>query len=456
MLHAIRDNHSASFTIRSERILSREGLIAASLVVADGRISSVDAYDAHNPEIDLGDQLLMAGIIDSHVHVNEPGRTEWEGWETATRAAARGGVGLLADMPLNSMPVTTSRGALAEKIASAEGKLWVDCALWGGVVPGNVESLAGMVEDGVAGFKAFLCHSGIDDFPAVERADLERAMPVLRGLGVPLLFHAELEGEMPAEVSQHSIRDYLRWLHARPREWEDRAIAMVIELVEQTGCPAHIVHLSSATALPMLRQAKAAGLPITVETCPHYLCLVAEDIPEGATQFKCAPPIRGSENREALWAGLADGTIDQVVTDHSPCIPSLKLPEEGDFENAWGGIASLQLGLASVWSEAGRRGFNVRDLSRWMSRAPAALLGITGRAGTICPGARADLLAWRPDASFTVEAADLLQRHPITPYLGQNLYGVVDHTWVRGHHVLRNGVPSGAPCGSILLRKNDG
>lgn len=440
-------------SIRSERVLTADGLKPATLHLENGCISHIDESADAAAVQDLGDTLLMAAIIDSHVHMNEPGRTEWEGFETATRAAVKGGVSVVADMPLNSMPVTTSRRALDEKIEAASGKLWSDCALWGGVVPHNIDELEGMVSGGVAGFKAFLCHSGIDDFPAVERADLARAMPVLRGLGVPLLFHAELEADEPIDVSAHSIADYLRWLHARPREWEDRAVAMVIDLVEQTGCPAHIVHLSSATALPMLRKAKQRGLPITVETCPHYLCLVAEDIPAGATEFKCAPPIRGSENREALWEGLADGTIDQVVTDHSPCIPSLKLPETGDFENAWGGIASLQLGLASVWSEAGRRGFNVRDLSRWMSRAPAHLLGMSEQCGAIQVGRRADLVAWRPDVSFEVEAATLLQRHPLTPYLGETMYGVVDHTWVRGHAALRNGVPSGAPCGSILLRE---
>ena len=442
--------------IRSQRVLTPDGIRPGTVVIEGGRIDSLAPIDAGHADWDVEDSLVMPALIDSHVHVNEPGRTEWEGWRTATQAAARGGVSILADMPLNSMPVTTTRDALAAKRASMDGKLWIDCALWGGVVPGNAAQLPGMVADGVAGFKAFLCHSGIDEFPAVDRADLQRVMPVLKGLGVPLLFHAELEADEPIDVSHHSVRDYLRWLHARPREWEDRAIAMVIELVEQTGCPAHIVHLSSATALPMLRRAKARGLPITVETCPHYLCLTAEDIPEGATEYKCAPPIRGSENREALWAGLADGTIDQVVTDHSPCVPSLKLPETGDFENAWGGIASLQLGLPSVWSEAGRRGFNVRDISRWMSRAPAQLLGMPKLAGTLAAGQRADVVVWRPDAHFTVHAKDLLQRHPLTPYLGTDLYGVVEHTWVRGHHALQHGVCSSSACGSILTRKTNG
>jgi allantoinase len=397
----------------------------------------------------LGDAVLMPALIDSHVHVNEPGRTEWEGWVSATQAAARGGVAVLADMPLNSEPVTTTVDALHAKLASMPGKLWVDCALWGGLVPHNIDQLPGLVQGGVSGVKAFLCHSGIDEFPAVTEPDLVRAMPVLRGLGVPLLFHAEIEGDAP-DVSARSVRDYLRWLHARPREWEDRAVALVLELVEQTGCPAHIVHLSSATAVPLIRRAKARGLPITVETCPHYLCLSAEQVPQGATQFKCAPPIREDANRAGLWQGLSDGTIDLVVSDHSPCIPSLKHPDTGDFEAAWGGIASLQLGLASVWTEARRRGFGLQTLSRWMSAAPARLLGI--QSGAIRPGLRADLVAWNPDADFTVHAADLLQRHPVTPYLGATLRGVVQHTWLRGLPTLIDGRPSDRPQGQPLLR----
>ena len=395
----------------------------------------------------------MPAIVDTHVHVNEPGREEWEGWAAATQGAAHGGVAVLADMPLNSMPVTTSVQALEEKIHSTSGKLWVDCALWGGVVPGNTGELSGMVDRGVAGFKAFLCHSGIDEFPAVEREDLLRAMPELKAQGVPLLFHAELESDEPIDVRHHSVREYVRWLHARPREWEDRAVAMVIELVQQTGCPAHIVHLSSATALPMLQRAKQAGLPITVETCPHYLCLTAEEVPDGATQFKCAPPIRGQDNREALWKGLKDGVIDQVVTDHSPCIPSLKHLDLGDFEAAWGGIASLELGLSSVWTEAKRRGFSIQHLSRWMSATPAKLLGCSHSMGVIQPSARADLVAWRPDAQRVVTAEGLHQRHSLTPYLGHTQHGVVEHTWLRGHPVLQSGMCSSSPCGSILLRK---
>jgi allantoinase len=457
MLIPSKPSHSSPVALASQRVLTPAGMGPAVVLVDGGRIIQVtDRVPLGWASENLGDAVLMAGIVDSHVHVNEPGRTEWEGWETATRAAARGGVCVLADMPLNSAPVTTSRAALAEKIASMEGKLWMDCALWGGVVPGNVDELAGMAQDGVAGFKAFLCHSGIDDFPAVDRGDLRRAMPILKGCGVPFLFHAELEGEIPPGLDAYSVQQYIWWLHSRPREWEDKAIELVIEMVEETGCPAHIVHLSSASALPMLKKARAKGLPITVETCPHYLCLSAEDIGDGLTEYKCAPPIRGRDNREGLWAGLRDGIIDQVVTDHSPCVPNMKHRELGDFEAAWGGIASLQLGLASVWTEGQKRGHSIVDLSRWMSRAPAKLLGLGPLGGTLQAGARADLVSWRPEASFTVEAQNLLQRHPLTPYLGHQLHGCVDNTWVRGQRVLREGVPSNEPCGSILLRRHHG
>lgn len=441
----------------SSKILQNGAFRSGAVCVEQGRIASVvDEPPSHCAVEDLGDAVLMAGLVDSHVHVNEPGRTAWEGWTTATQAAARGGVCVLADMPLNSDPVTTSLDALHQKLAAMDGKLWVDCALWGGVVPGNARELSGMVRAGVSGFKAFLCHSGIDEFPAVERSDLLEAMPILRQCGVPLLFHAELESPLAEDLSGLSVRQYIRWLHARPRTWEDRAIALVIEMVEATGCPAHIVHLSSASALPMLAKAKARGLPITVETCPHYLCLVAEEIPDGATEYKCAPPIRGAENREGLWAGLQNGVIDAVVTDHSPCVPGLKLLEQGDFEGAWGGIASLQLGLSSVWTEARQRGCSIADLSRWMSQAPAALIGMGPSGGMLQVGARADLMAWRPDDSFSVEAAQLLQRHPLTPYLGRRLMGCVDHAWMRGQRILAQGTPSPEPHGRPLLRRWNG
>lgn len=444
----------ASLRLWSARVLREGRLQPARVVVQDESIAAVQSCPAPSPDdTDLGQAVLMPGVVDTHVHVNEPGRTEWEGWRTATAAAALGGVTTLADMPLNSAPVTTSRAALEVKIASTVGQLAVDCALWGGVVPGNAPELPGMVARGVRGFKCFLCPSGIDDFPHVVARDLRSSMPVLRGLGVPLLVHAELEGPLgvaaESAVAHGDPRNYQTYLHSRPPEWEDRAVDLMISLCRETGCRVHIVHLSSAGALAALRAAKAEGLPISAETCPHYLCLRAEDVPAGDTSFKCAPPIREGANRDALWAALADGTLDFVVTDHSPCIPGLKLPAEGDFMRAWGGVASLQLGLASVATEARRRGFSLAQVSRWMTAGPAALLG--WHHGALRPGDRADLVAWRPEADFIVDGALLAHRHPTTPYQGRQLSGRVDHVWLRGRPIVESGALVEPRQGRLLL-----
>ena len=436
----------------SRQVFGPTGPAPARIVFDGPVIGACTPADRPSPgDEDLGDLVLMPGIVDTHVHVNEPGRTEWEGWQTATAAAALGGVTTLADMPLNSDPVTVSSDALEAKIAATAGKLHVDCALWGGVIPGNTPQLAPMVQRGVRGFKCFLCPSGIDEFPHVGRAELLTAMPELRRCGVPLLVHAELELPLKnaALVDQGNPRDYQVYLHSRPPEWEDAAVAMMIELCRETGCPVHIVHLSSAGALDSLRRAKAEGLPITAETCPHYLCLRAEDVPAGATAYKCAPPIRGGTNRDLLWAALADGTLDFVVTDHSPCIPGLKLPEEGDFMRAWGGIASLQLGLAAVHTEARARGHSLAQLSRWMTAGPASLLGWTH--GTLKAGQRADVIAWDPDEAFRVDGHQLAHRHPVTPYHGRPLTGRVHHVWLRGQPIVQNRTLSAVPQGRLLL-----
>lgn len=389
------------------------------------------------------DEVLLPALVDTHVHVNEPGRTEWEGFETATSAAAKGGITTIVDMPLNSIPVTTSLAALEAKIGAAQGKLAVDVGLWGGVIPGNTAELAPMVAAGAFGFKCFTCPSGIDEFPPVNEADMRAAMLALKPLGVPLLVHAELELEGTNPYEDASPRAYLRYLHSRPRSWEDAAIAMTIRLVRETGCRAHVVHLSSASALPMIAAAKAEGLPLTVETCPHYLVLRAEEVPDGATEYKCAPPIREDDNRERLWAGLRDGTIDFVLSDHSPCIPALKLPEAGDFLGAWGGIASLQLGLPNIWTEARRRGFSLADVSRWMSGGPARFVGTDRR---IAAGNRADFAIFAPDVDVTVTAEAILHRHKLTPYLGRRVTGEVRATWLRG-------APVGAERRGRVLRR---
>jgi allantoinase len=419
--------------------------------VVDGAAPAGESRDLPAP-IDLGDTVLAPGLVDCHVHVNEPGRTEWEGFESATRAAAAGGVTTLVDMPLNSIPVTTDGAALDAKLRAAAGKCLVDVGFWGGVVPGNGRALGDLSAGGVLGCKAFLVHSGIDDFPNVTEGDLRETMPLLRDLGLPLLAHAELDLGAPSNPADP--RAYAAYLASRPPAWEDAAIRLLVDLCRATRCHVHIVHLSSAGSLSLLRRAKDEGLPISVETCPHYLCIDAEAIADGATQFKCAPPIREHDNREALWRGLFDGVIDFVITDHSPCLPALKLPDRGDFMEAWGGIASLQLGLPAIWSEARRRGATLSQLASWVSGRPAAFAGVADRKGRIAPGFDADFVAWDPDAAFRVEPGALFFRHPVSPYLGQELRGVVRATWLRGRQIYDGRRPEGEPSGRPILHRS--
>ncbi len=437
--------------IRSRRVHTAEGLRSATVIVQDERIAAVvDEAPPDLPVEDLGESVLFPGLVDCHVHINEPGRTEWEGFETATRAAAAGGVTTVVDMPLNCIPVTTTQDAFERKLEATEGRLHVDTGFWGGVVPGNVDELPRLARAGVLGAKAFLCPSGIDDFPQTTAEDLRRAMPVMAEAGVPLLAHAEIDlGTPPCPAG---ARSYRAWLESRPTQWEDAAIALLIDLCRETGCAVHIVHLSSASAVPMLREARAEGLPITVETCPHYLCLAAERIPDGDTRFKCAPPIREEANREALWDALVEGVIDFVISDHSPCTPGLKRLTDGDFGSAWGGIASLSLGLASVWTEARARNLPLERLAAWMSTTPARFAGVHDRKGAIAEGMDADFFAWDPDVTFPVAPERLYFRHPISPYLGRELRGEVRATWLRGRKVYEGG-EFDIPRGRALLHR---
>ena len=428
----------------------------AAIHVEGGRITAVGAPEAVPPGAvvkDVGDLLITPGIVDSHVHINEPGRTEWEGFQTATQAAAAGGITTVVDMPLNCIPATVDRAAAEAKYLQLRDQLHVDVVFWGGVIPGNTGAFRELARFGVPGAKCFTCPSGVDEFPHVSEADLDAALPVLRDLGLTLLVHAEAPGPLEAAeraVAHEDPRDYGTYLRSRPRLAEDEAIAMVIRLAAKHRAPVHIVHLSSASAIPLLRRAQADGVPITAETCLHYLTFTAEEIPLGATHYKCAPPIRERANREALWAGLAEGVISMVVSDHSPCTPQLKRPETGDFLGAWGGIAGLQFGLSALWTEARQRGHSLGEMFRWNALGPARLAGLAARKGRIAVGFDADLVIWDDAASFTVDPADVRHRHKVTPYAGRELVGVVHETWVGGARAWSRDQGLGRPIGSFV------
>ena len=449
---------SSDRVVRSRRVVTAEGTRPASVHVAGGVITDVAGWD-EVPEgaslHDAGDLVVMPGLVDSHVHVNEPGRSEWEGFASATRAAAAGGITTIVDMPLNSIPATTTVEALEAKLAAAEGKCWVDVGFHGGVVPGNLADLAGLCRRGVLGFKCFLVPSGVDEFGHVGEAELAPAIEVLGDAGVPLLVHAELEGPITAAaeaVAAMSPYRYLTYLRSRPPSAEDQAIAMLIGVAgARRGARVHVVNCASASALELIAAGRQEGVGIGAETCPHYLHFAAEEVPDRATEFKCAPPIREAENREGLWGGVEEGVIDMVVSDHSPCTPELKRREVGDFMAAWGGIASLQLTLPVMWTELRRRGHGVERLVAWMCRGPAALVGLA-RKGAIARGFDADLTIWDPDARFQVDGAALQHRSPLTPYHGETLYGAVDTTMVGGEVVYRGGQHARRAAGRFLLR----
>ncbi|MFF2493351.1 allantoinase AllB [Agromyces sp. NPDC058064] len=432
------------------RALVGGGFGAVELGVRDGVVAAIAPLGAGLEGIvveTLGDdEVLLPGLVDTHVHVDEPGRTEWEGFASATRAAAAGGVTTIVDMPLNSIPPTVSVEALAVKRAAAAGQLAVDVGFWGGLVPGNLDEIGPLVAAGVFGFKCFLLPSGVPEFPPVSAGEMAAAMERIAELDSLLIVHAE-DARLIEGAPHPGGPAYADFLASRPRAAEDTAIAAVIEAARRTGARAHVLHLSSADSLGRIAAARAAGVRLSVETCPHYLALCAEDVPAGATAFKCCPPIREEANRDALWQGLVDGVIDLVVSDHSPATPELKFAGDGDFELAWGGIASLQLGLPLVWTEARRRGIGLEQVVRWMSERPAELVGLRTK-GRLAVGADADLVVFAPDAGFTVDAAALLHRHPVSPYDGRELSGVVRRTLLAGEPVDRE-----RPRGRMLRRE---
>jgi len=460
----------------------------ASILIMNGKIEAVGSYSEpfdETPSTDFGNQLILPGIVDTHAHINEPGRTEWEGFQTATWAAAAGGVTTVIDMPLNSIPATTSAEALRIKGETAESQCSIDYGFWGGVIPGNHSELKSMIHAGVMGFKCFLIDSGVPEFPATDEAVLRKIMPILAAAGLPLIVHAELctSQTMIATSSPHPPQapperepthlihashaaqtSYATYLSSRPAQWEVAAIRMMIGLSEETGCRVHIVHLSAAGALGDIRQAKARGTPITVETCPHYLTFTAEEIPDGATLFKCAPPIRERENRERLWQGLESGIIDCIVSDHSPCTPILKELKTGDFEKAWGGISGIQFSLPAVWTEMKNRGIPISRLTTWMSKNPALLAGLSKRKGALQPGFDADFIVFDPEAKQVFNSSpgsnsgsgsgltQIYHRHRPSPYEGHHFYGTVLKTFVRGNLIYDAITPAATNASTPISR----
>jgi len=430
-------------TLRSRRVVLPDSVRPASIEIRGGTIASIGAWENTGADlVDAGEKYVLPGLVDTHVHINEPGRTEWEGFRTATRAAAAGGYTTLVDMPLNNLPETTTVENLRAKESAARGQCMVDYGFWGGVVADNQQHIEALAKAGVLGYKCFLVPPGIDGFTMVNRSQLEAAMPLVALTGLPLLTHAELPGpveEATNKLQGHDWKQYSTYLASRPDAAEVEAIRMMIDLSRRFGCRVHIVHLSSVEALPELKAARAEGLPITVETCPHYLHFDAEQIADGATAFKCAPPIRLRANRERLWQALEDGDIDLIATDHSPCLPEMKARGDGNFLEAWGGIASLQVALSVVWTEARRRSIPITKVIRWMSGQPAKLAGIEHRKGSIKVGHDADLVVFDAEASSRVDPKLLQHRHPITPYAGEILQGIVETTFVRGEKVYDRG-----------------
>jgi allantoinase len=422
--------------VRGRRVITRAGEVARCVAVRDGVVVAIEPLEAAlegRETVELADdEVLLPGLVDTHVHVNEPGRTEWEGYASATRAAAAGGVTTIVDMPLNSIPPTCTVDALEIKQKTAQGQCHVDVGFWGGAIPGNLDDLRGLHDAGVFGFKCFMADSGVEEFPPLSAAQLEEYLGVLASYGATMIVHAEDPAALrdPVPGSRH----YADFLASRPRGSENLAIARLIEAARRTGASVHLLHLSSSDAVPMIRTARRDAVRMTVETCPHYLSFTAQAIADGATQFKCCPPIREADNREELWQALRRGDVDCIVSDHSPCTPELKRPDLGEFGAAWGGISSLQVGLPAVWTEARQRGHTLVDVVRWMAERPAQLARMQRR-GRIERGYQADFAVFAPDAAFVVDPKLLYHRNPVTPYAQRPLAGVVRSTWLRGRRV---------------------
>jgi allantoinase len=455
-----RGNQSMTVLFKSQRVITAQGEQAATVVVDDGIIQAIKSYDYTDDTADIHDfdnRVLMPGLVDSHVHINEPGRTDWEGFDTATHAAAAGGITTVVDMPLNCIPVTTNASALDEKLATVCDKLWIDAAFWGGATADNLAELPALLDSGVLGVKSFTIHSGIDEFQFVNEVQLKDAMRELAKRGLPHLVHAEVDHDHSEAMEIAS--SYRSFLNTRPCAWENDAITMVIRVMRELKAEglaphAHIVHLSSAEALPMIRGARQEGLNLTVETCPHYLVLDAETIPDGQATYKCCPPIREKENQQQLWQALLDGTIDCVVSDHSPCTPQLKNLDSGDLEKAWGGISGLQFGLSLIWTEAKQQGIELATVVNWMCHRSAKVAGLDEK-GQIAVGKKADLCVFDPEASYTITPDIIHHRHKISPYVNRTVTGLVQETILAGKTVYRDGKFFGTASGKPILNQED-
>jgi len=444
--------------IRSKRVVTPEGVKAATVHIRDGVIEAISGYNdlpSSKHIYDAGESVVMPGLVDTHVHINEPGRTDWEGFETATRAAAAGGVTTLIDMPLNSIPATTTAAALEAKRTAARKKCWVNVGFWGGVVPGNAGELRALHQAGAFGFKCFLVPSGVPEFANVNEDDLRESLPTLAALDTPLLVHAELPGPIDdanRKLGKANPAKYKTWLLSRPPSAETKAIEMMIRLAREFKARVHIVHLTSELSVPLIRRAKKEGVRITVETCPHYLFFASSSIRNGRTEYKCAPPIRDFQNNKKLWTALAKNIIDSIVSDHSPSPPAMKCLETGDFLKAWGGIASLQLGLPAIWTKMRARTDSLNHLARWMCGGPARLADLEKQKGAIAIGYDADIVVWNSEKRFTVRPKMLQHRHKLTPYAKHQLRGIVEATFLRGEMIYDRGRFLGTPQGALLRR----
>ena len=442
---------SPTLALTSQRVMTSRGERPGAILICGEKILdvvSIQEIPSDCPVEDIGNDVIMPGLVDTHVHINEPGRTDWEGFETATKAAASGGITTLVDMPLNSIPVTTTVDALKQKFLVTQDQLWVDCGFYGGLIPGNLHDLESLADAGVLGFKAFLSHSGIDEFPNITEEHLREALPVFTKKGVPVLVHAELENDVIAS-EDHST--YKSFQDSRPKSWENNAVKLLIQLCQEYGAQIHIVHLSSSDVLTEIAQTQNDGFPISVETCPHYLHFSSEHISDGDTRFKCAPPIWESDNKEKLWSGLENGIINFITSDHSPCTAELKNLDAGNFEKAWGGISSIQFTLPVIWTECKQRGYSLDQLINWMSTQPAKFIGKDHQKGQISSGYDADLVCWNPDKIYTITKDAIHHKNKLTPYEGESLYGLVYKTFLRGQKIYDNGEFLDNPTGKIIL-----